>query len=130
MHLENHTCYYRIYIEDTDLMGIVYHSNYLNLFERARTEMLRDNGFSLTTMAIYDTHFAIRDIQVRYVLPARLDDHVMIKTTCQEKKACSLIFEQMMYNQHDQLLCTASVHVVCVDKRLKPKRLSEIKIFE
>lgn len=114
---------YRVYIEDTDQMGIVYHANYLRFFERARTELLRENGLSLTTMATYDTHFAIHDLHIRYVLPARLDDVVTIKTKCERKKACGLLFKQMMYNQLEQLLCEVIVQVVCVDKNLKPRRL-------
>jgi len=122
---ENEYCFtYRVYIEDTDQMGIVYHANYLRFFERARTELLRENGLSLTTMAIYGTHFAIHEVNIRYVLPARLDDVVTIKTTWERKKACGLVFNQKMQNQSEQLLSEATVQVVCVDQNLKPKRLS------
>jgi acyl-CoA thioester hydrolase len=121
---KEHCFTYRVYIEDTDQMGIVYHANFLRFFERARTEMLRENGLSLTTMATYGTHFAIHDIHIRYAFPARLDDVVTIKTTCEQTKACGLLFKQMMHNQSEQLLSEATVHVVCVDESLKPKRLS------
>ena len=113
----------RVYVEDTDLMGIVYHANYLNMFERARTELLRDNGLSLTTMAEYGTNFSIYEAHIRYVSPARLDDVLSIKTTGERKKSCSLLFHQVMYNQLDQLLSEATIQVVCVDEHLKPKRL-------
>lgn len=115
---------YRVYIEDTDQMGIVYHANFLRFFERGRTELLRENGLPLTTMATYGTHFAIHDIHIRYILPARLDDVLTIKTLCEPKKSCSLLFNQEMYNQLDQKLCEATIQVVCVDENLKPKRLS------
>ncbi len=118
-----HCFTYRVYIEDTDQMGIVYHANHLRFFERARTELLRENGLSLTTMAGYDTHFAIHDIHIRYILPARLDDVLTIKTTCERQKACSLLFKQRMYSPTEQLLSEATILVVCVDKNLKPKRL-------
>jgi acyl-CoA thioester hydrolase len=118
-----HCFTYRVYIEDTDQMGIVYHANHLRFFERARTELLRENGLSLTMMAVYDTYFAIHDIHISYILPARLDDVLTIKTTCQTKKACSLLFEQKMYGQTEQLLSEATTQVVCVDKNLKPRRL-------
>ena len=113
----------RVYTEDTDLMGIVYHSNYLCFYERARTELLRDNGLSLTTMASYGTYFAIHDIHIKYLLPARLDDVLLIKTTWEQKKSCSLIFKQTMHNQQNQCLSEAVVHVVCVNKALRPKAL-------
>ena len=122
---KDHSFTYRVYVEDTDLMGIVYHGNYLCFFERARTEMLRDNGLSLTTMAIYDTNFAIHDIHIRYHHPARLDDDLTIKTNCERKKACSLVFQQVMYNQQGKMLSEASVQVVCVDKNLKPRPLPD-----
>ncbi len=116
---------YRVYSDDTDHMGIVYHANFLCFFERARTEMLRDNGLSLTTMAIYDTHFAIHDVRIRYLHPARLDDVLTIQTSYERKKSCSLIFKQLMHNQMNQLVSDADVHVVCVNKKLKPKALPE-----
>ncbi len=118
-----HSFSYRVYIEDTDQMGIVYHANFLRFFERARTELLREKGLSLTTMATYGTHFAIHDIHIRYILPARLDDVLVIKTHYERNKACSLLFKQRMYNQLDHMLSEVMVHVVCVDKNLKPKRL-------
>ena len=124
----SHCFTYRVYFEDTDLMGIVYHANYLCFFERARTEMLRDNGFSLTTMATYDTHFAIHDIHMRFLYPARLDDVLSIKTSYERKKTCSLMFNQLMYNQLGQLLSEASIQVVCVNSKLKPRRLPTILV--
>lgn len=116
---------YRVYVEDTDQMGIVYHANYLKFFERARTELLRENGLSLTTMAIYGTHFAIHDIHIGYLFPARLDDVLTIKTIYERKKTCSLLFKQLMYSQLNQVLSEATIQVVCVDNNLKPKRLTE-----
>lgn len=118
-----HTFNFRVYAEDTDFMGVVYHANHICFFERARTELLRNNGLVLTSMATYDTHFAIRDIHIRYHYPARLDDILTIKTFGERKKICSLMFEQKMYNQLNQLLSEATVHVVCVNENLKPKPL-------
>ena len=113
----------RVYIEDTDVMGIVYHANYLKYLERARTEMLRSNGLNLTMMAVYDTHFAIHDIHIRYLYPARLDEILTIRTTSENIKASSLVFKQVIDNQADKTVCTAAILVVCVNKNLKPKRL-------
>ena len=121
----DHCFTYRVYTEDTDLMGIVYHANYLCFFERARTEMLRDNGLSLTMMATYGTYFAIHDIHIRYLSPARLDDVLTIKSTCERKKSCSMIFRQVMHNQLGKILSEAIIQVVCVNKNLKPKPLPE-----
>lgn len=115
----------RVYAEDTDLMGIVYHANYLCFFERARTEMIRKSGLSLTTLATYDCHFAINDVQLRYLRPARLDDLLTITTKIDSKKSCSVVFKQVMHNQHDKILCEALIKVVCIDNEMKPRRMPE-----
>lgn len=120
-----HRSMFRVYTEDTDLMGIVYHANYLCFFERARTDMLRDYGLSLTMMSRYDTSFAIREIQMSYFHPARLDDELIIETLGRREKKCSLMFNQKMHNSLGSLLCEATIKVVCVDSKLKPKPLPE-----
>lgn len=113
----------RVYIEDTDLMGIVYHANYLCFFERARTEMFRDTGLSLTMMAKHGTHFAIHEVKLRFHAPARMDDLLTISTSCENIRASSLVFNQMIHNESKTLLCDATIQVVCVNNDLKPKRL-------
>ncbi|HVT63308.1 MAG TPA: YbgC/FadM family acyl-CoA thioesterase [Legionellaceae bacterium] len=117
---------YRVYFEDTDLMGIVYHARHLFFFERARTELLRSHGFSLTTMAQHNIYFAIRDVQIRYHAPAYLDDMLHITTSIENKTACTLQFKQSMHNQEGQLISDATVVTVTVDQSLKPKRLPKI----
>ena len=119
----DHQSFYRIYVEDTDLMGIMYHANYLRFLERARTEMLRSGGISLTMMASYDTYFAIHDLRIKYLYPARLDDMLSITSHCEREKACGLLFKQAMHNQAQIKLCEATIQVVCVNEQLKPKRL-------
>lgn len=115
----------RVYAEDTDMMGIVFHSNYLCFFERARTEMFRNSGLSLTTLATYDCHFAINDVKLHYLYPARLDDLLTIISRVDAKTTCSLTFEQSIYNQDNKLLCEATVKIVCVDSLLKPRRIPQ-----
>lgn len=112
----------RVYTEDVDYMGIVYHANYLCYFERARTEMLRQNNLKLSDLLKSDTLFAISEIALRYLAPARLDDLLTITTVMSKVGACSFIFNQEMKNQHDKILCKAELKVVCVDGNLKPKR--------
>ena len=121
---------YRVYFEDTDLMGLVYHARHLYFFERARTEMLREHGFSLTVMAQNNIYFAIREAQVCYHFPAYLDDFLNITTSVANKTACTLQFKQTMYNQNDKLISEATVMTVCVDQALKPRRLPTLFIGE
>lgn len=119
----DHIIPYRVYFEDTDLMGIVYHARYLYFFERARTEMLREHGFSLTVMAQDNIYFAIREANVLYHFPAYLDDMLRITTSVAGQTACTLLFKQMMMNQNDQLIAEATVMTVCVNRELKPRRV-------
>lgn len=112
----------RVYAEDVDYMGIVYHANHLCYFERARTEMLRRNNLILSDLEKIDTLFAISEINIRYLAPARLDDLLAISTKMQKLGACSFLFEQEMKNQQEKIVCTAQIKVVCVNKNLKPKR--------
>ncbi|MCE0723669.1 MULTISPECIES: YbgC/FadM family acyl-CoA thioesterase [Legionella] len=113
---------FRVYAEDVDYMGIVYHANYLCYFERARTEMLRKNNLILSDLVKQDTLFAIYDAHLRYKAPARLDDLLTIKTQVQQLGACSFLFDQSMQNEQEKIICEAKIQVVCVDRNLKPKR--------
>lgn len=115
----------RVYAENTDMMGIVYHSNFLCFFERARTEMIRASGLSLTTLATYDCHFAVTEVELSYQYPARLDDLLRVTTEIASKKSCSLVFDQSIHNQHNKLLCKALIKVVSIDGKMKPRRLPE-----
>lgn len=116
---------FRVYAEDVDYMGIVYHANYLSFFERARTEMLRDNHLILSDLLKHNTLFAIYDVNIRYQAPARLDDLLTISSKVQASGACSFLFYQTMQNQQEKLLCEAKIQVVCVDSNMKPKRFPQ-----
>ncbi|MBA2650651.1 MAG: YbgC/FadM family acyl-CoA thioesterase [Tatlockia sp.] len=113
----------RVYAENTDMMGIVYHSNYLCFFERARTEMIRESGLSLSARATYDYHFTITESDLRYLYPAYVDDLLKVTTNIASKKSCSLVFDQCIHNQHNTLLCKARIKVACIDNKMKPRRL-------
>lgn len=119
----DHIIPYRVYFEDTDMMGIVYHARYLYFFERARTEMLREQGFSLTEMAQDNVYFAIREANVRYHMPAYLDDILRITTSIASQTACTLLFQQTMVNQQGKPIAEAAVMTVCVNQALKPRRV-------
>ena len=125
---KDHIISYRVYFEDTDLMGIVYHARYLYYFERARTEMLREHGFSLTVMAQNNIYFAIREAHVSYHLPAYLDDYLRITTSVSHRTACTMQFKQIMHDNNDKLISEATVKTVCVNRNLKPRRLPNMLI--
>ena len=68
----------RVYYEDTDLAGIVYHANYLRFFERARTDYLRDAGIDQTVMGQAGLFFAVRSMDISFIAPGRFDDWLMV----------------------------------------------------
>lgn len=114
---------YRIYVEDTDMMGIVYHSNYLNFFERARTDWLRILGIFLTDLAKDDTYFAIRNLAIEYKHPLRLDDLIQIDTYAKSIGFCQIQFMQKMFNQVGIEVSSAVIDVVCVNQNMRPRKI-------
>jgi len=126
MNIKTHKNMIRVYAEDVDFMGIVYHANYLCYLERSRTEVLRAYNLLLSDLSKTDVLFAISELSINYRAPARLDDLLTVTTTINELKSCSFIFAQKIVNQHEQIICEALVKVVCVNKDLKPRRLPDI----
>lgn len=114
---------YRVYIEDTDMMGIVYHSNYLKYCERARTDFLRNIGLSLNEMSNYDTFFAVKHLTIDFKSPAILDDMLTVQTLVKVTGFCQLRFLQDIYNQNNKILSSLVVDVVSVNGKMSPKRL-------
>lgn len=109
----------RVYYEDTDAGGVVYHSNYLRWFERARTEVLRLLGIvqSETGEGIY----AVADLAIRYLAPARLDDALVIETRALEIGAASVRMAQRAL-KGEQLLAEATIRVGFIGPDGRPRR--------
>ncbi|WP_438970565.1 tol-pal system-associated acyl-CoA thioesterase [Methylophaga sp.] len=114
----------RVYYEDTDSGGVVYHSNYLNFMERARTEWLRALGFEQDTIrSEYQLLFAVHSMQVTYKLPARFNDALLIRSRLDKASGASMQFEQNIY-RGEELLCEASVRIACLDaESFRPKSI-------
>ena len=80
----------RVYYEDTDLSGVVYHANYLRWFERARSDLLRRLGIDQrAAIEGGEGAYAVSELTLRYLRPARLDDDILIETRCTEMLAAS-----------------------------------------
>lgn len=114
----------RIYYEDTDAGGVVYHASYLRFFERARTEFLREKGFSqqdlLTTQQLA---FVVRKMEIDYHQAAKLDEQLTVETRLATVKGATLLFEQQLL-RNQQLVCSAKVKIACVNlKQMKPTAL-------
>lgn len=119
----------RVYWEDTDGGGVVYYANYLKFFERARTEWLRERGYSQAVMAIDPgIMFMVIGVNVEYHAPARLDDLLRVSVQYEpDTRTTALFTQQVCLDGADaKLLVDARVRIVCVDsKSLRPRRIAE-----
>ncbi|MBM7036152.1 hypothetical protein ST37_13995 [Vibrio sp. qd031] len=121
----------RIYYEDTDAGGIVYHSNYLKYFERARTELLRSKGVSQQVLLEQHTGFVVRHMDIDFKQGATLDEALIVNTWIKEQKKASLIFCQEMVNDNGRVLCSATVKVACVNtQKMKPMAIPSYLVTE
>ncbi|ADM08611.1 hypothetical protein PB2503_02672 [Parvularcula bermudensis HTCC2503] len=121
----NNSLSIRIYYEDTDAGGIVYHANYLKYFERGRTEALRRVHGDISNLASDPASpilFVVASIQVDFKRPGHLDDIIRIKTDLVHAKGARLIFDQRAY-RGDTLLVRADVVVAATDGTGRPCRL-------
>ncbi len=114
----------RVYYQDTDAGGVVFHSGYVDFFERARTEWLRHMGFSVRELAEREQIlFIVRELHVRYLKPAVLDDELSVTATVEHLGFVSLTMEQRVL-RGTELLVHASVNLACVAAvALKPVRV-------
>ena len=115
----------RIYYEDTDAAGVVYHGNYLKYMERARTEWLRATGFSHDMLREKEgIVFVVTDMTISFQKPATMDEHLQVMVKLVKTGNARLYFEQSIINEADELICSADVCVACLDAdTLKPKRI-------
>lgn len=105
----------RVYYEDTDSGGVVYHANYLNFMERARTEWLRALGLEQTVLQdTYNVIFVVHSMKLQFKKPARFNDLLDIQSHCEHIGFGSLNFKQTIM-RHQEILHIAEVKVACVD---------------
>lgn len=88
----------RVYFEDTDLSGVVYHAGYLRFMERARSDMLRLAGVDQrATHASGAGYYAIADLSLRYLRPAGLDDDLIVVSRMRNVRAASCVIDQSIW---------------------------------
>ena len=110
----------RVYFEDTDAGGIVYHAQYLHFLERARTEWLRNLGFNQSDLQKQDIIFVVRDMNIKWINPAKLDDELIVDVTIEKTKNASLIMQQTIFCGEIKKL-SAQVTIACLNsKTMKP----------
>ena len=122
----------RVYWEDTDASGRVFHVNYLKFFERARTEWLRSLGIAQQNLREQTGGiFVVTSAQLEYLRPARLDDQLRVSAALKSAGRASLVIEQqaLLVNPDNQalepaLLCMGSIRIGWVDgKTMRPTRI-------
>ncbi len=106
----------RVYYEDTDLGGVVYHANYIKFFERARTEWLRAMGIEQDILIEQNLAFAVVNIKCDFHQPARFNDLLEVNTQVSDLGRASMTFSQDLYlqNNPESLLCRAVIKVACI----------------
>ena len=121
----------RVYYEDTDAGGVVYHARYLAFYERARTEMLRQLNISQQTLLQEGIAFVVKKMDISYDFPARLDDMLTISTKIEQIRKASIIFKQTILNQNKQIISSADVVIACVNMtKMKPCALPKSLFLE
>jgi acyl-CoA thioester hydrolase len=115
----------RVYYEDTDFSGIVYHANYLRFMERGRTNYLRLLGadhvlFAQARSEAPGLAFVVRTMQIEFLKPARMDDVLVVETATMEVRGASILLRQRV-KRTDEMLVEAQVRVACVSgSRARP----------
>lgn len=117
----------RVYYEDTDFSGAVYHANYLRFCERGRTDLLRLAGVLHGELAADGLGFAVRRMEIDFLKPARMDDALEVETRLTALSGATVVLDQRIVRE-SEILFTASVEVAVVDGRGRPRRLpAEVK---
>ena len=121
----------RVYYEDTDAGGVVYHARYLAFYERARTEMLRQLDIKQQMLLQEGIAFVVKKMDISYDFPARLDDMLTISTQVEQIRKASIIFKQTILNQNKQIISNADVIIACVNiTKMKPCALPKLLVLE
>ena len=116
----------RVYYEDTDFSGIVYHANHLKFFERGRTDALRSCNITHTDLLAREEPlvFAVRTMHTSWHSPARIDDLLEVQTRFVSAKGARMMLSQEMRRADDDaLIASAEVEAACLSVDGKPRRL-------
>ena len=119
----------RVYYEDTDFSGVVYHASFLRFIERGRSDYIRllgvehsalDEGKDGERLAM-----AVRHMEIDYLKPARIDDVLSVETRFAEAKGARMIIDQRIL-KGDEVIFTAKVTVVVMNRQGRPRRLPDM----
>lgn len=113
-----------IYYEDTDAGGVVYHSNYLKFFERARSEWLKSLGIIQRQLMDQDMMFVVSKANIQFRRPALFEQNLFVETEIITIKKVSILFKQKLVDKEGCCYCEADINVACV----QPSRMHPIAI--
>ena len=121
--IRQHVLRVRVYYEDTDFTGMVYHANYLRFFERGRSEFLRDAGVSHQSLLSRPdpAAFTLTNVNVDYRKAARIDDELLIRSRYTGTKGARVLFEQAAL-RGEEIIAEAAVTAVMIHADGRPRR--------
>lgn len=113
----------RVYYEDTDFTGLVYHANYVRYFERGRSDFLRLAGIGHAELLDGERPlaFVVSQMALKFIRPARIDDALVVRTVYESFKGVRLKVRQAV-ERDGEVLCTAEVEVICIHLDGRPRR--------
>lgn len=117
----------RVYYEDTDFSGVVYHANYLRFFERGRTDALRVAGIHHTELLADGAAFVVRKMEVDFLVPAKVDDALVVRTWFESLRGARMIIVQEIVRD-GALLATALVQAAMIGLDGRPRRFTPAMI--
>ncbi|MFD1801745.1 tol-pal system-associated acyl-CoA thioesterase [Mixta tenebrionis] len=121
----------RVYYEDTDAGGVVYHASYIAFYERARTEMLRERHFNQQSLLEQQIAFVVRRMTVDYIAAARLDELLEVQSEVTTMSRATMTFRQRIVNAEGKVLNEAEVLIACINPHLmKPIALPKSIVAE
>jgi len=127
MNTNDHILKFRVYLEDTDAQGIVYHANYLRYFERGRSEILESIGIPMNQIAQPDFRLVVYETHIKFRRPVFLGDRIEVLTSMLRESEYRLNYEQKIRRQgEDEALVIGRVDVVAIDQDGALKRLPAI----
>ena len=125
---DGHILPIRIYFEDTDFSGVVYHARYLHFFERGRSDFLRLKGVHHSELqeGTYGepVFFVVKGMTLDFIKPAKIDDVVHVTTKIESIKGVRVFMKQII-EKENQLIATADVSVVLINEKGRPKRIPD-----
>ena len=124
---EGHRLFQRVYYEDTDFSGVVYHARYLHFLERGRTDYLRCLGVEQSALISADEEglvFVVHRMEIDFKASARMDDVLTILTSTEKAGGAKMVLNQEI-RKGDQLLIAARVIIAVINARGRPRRLPE-----